>query len=62
LNDYRSKLQQAIIDLKRRDSEDAHALALARSLDLPMWSNDRDLSGLDVECYSTARLLRLLAK
>jgi predicted nucleic acid-binding protein len=38
---------------KRRDPEDAHALALARSLTLPIWSNDRDLSGLDVESYTT---------
>jgi predicted nucleic acid-binding protein len=62
LEAYRSRLQRAIADLKRRDPEDAHALALARSLTLPIWSNDRDLSGLDVECYSTARFLRLLAE
>jgi len=60
VDDYRGRLQQAVVDLKRRDPEDAHALALARSLALPIWSNDRDLSGLDVECYSTARLLRVL--
>jgi predicted nucleic acid-binding protein len=59
--DYRSGLQRAIADLKR-DPEDAHALALARSLTLAIWSNDRDLSGLDVDCYSTARLLRLLSE
>ena len=62
LSDYRSRLQRAILDLKRRDPEDAHALALARSLALPIWSNDRDLSNLDVECYSTARLLRVLSE
>lgn len=62
LGAYRSRLQRAIADLKRRDPEDAHALALARSLTLPIWSNDRDLSGLDLECYSTARFLRLLAE
>ena len=61
LDAYRNRLQRAIADLKRRDPEDAHALALARSLTLPIWSNDRDLSGLDVECYSTASFLRLLA-
>ena len=61
-NDYRSRLPQAIADLKDRDPEDAHALALARSLTLPIWSNDRDLSGRDVECYTTARLLRLLTQ
>jgi len=62
VNDYHSQLPQAMADLKDRDPEDAHALALARSLTLPLWSNDRDLSGRDVECYSTARLLRLLAE
>jgi len=58
--DYRRRLPQALIDLGRRDPEDADALALARSLSLPIWSNDRDFDNLDVECYSTARLLRLL--
>lgn len=62
LDAYRSRLQRAIAELKRRDPEDSHALALARALTLPIWSNDRDLSGLDVECYSTARFLRLLAE
>jgi predicted nucleic acid-binding protein len=36
LEEYRSRLQRAIADLKRRDPEDAHALALARSLGLPI--------------------------
>ncbi|HJY83098.1 MAG TPA: PIN domain-containing protein [Candidatus Binatia bacterium] len=60
VDDYRSRLRQATTDLKDRDPEDAHALALARSLTLPIWSNDRDLSGRDVECYTTTRLPRLL--
>jgi len=60
LADYRRRLPQAVTDLERRDPEDAHALALARSLALPIWSNDRDFANLDVECYSTARLLRIL--
>jgi predicted nucleic acid-binding protein len=61
LTNYRVRLSRAIDTMKRRDPEDAHALALAWSLDLPLWSNDRDFENLDVECYSTARLLRLLA-
>jgi predicted nucleic acid-binding protein len=61
-DEYRSQLPQAIADLKDRDPEDAHALALARTLTLPLWSNDRDLRGLGIECYPTARLLRLLAE
>ena len=61
-DDYRRHLRKAIADLKDRDAEDAHALALARSLALPIWSNDRDLSGTDVQCYTTARLLRILSE
>ena len=61
VDDYHTQLPQALADLKNSDPEDAHALALARSLTLPLWSNDRDLRGLDVECDPTARLLRLLA-
>lgn len=61
-DEYRSQLPQAIADLKDRDPEDAHALALARALTVPLWSNDRDLRGFEVDCYPTARLLRLLAE
>lgn len=43
-----------------RDPDDAHPLALARTLDIPLWSNDRDLQGHGVTCYPTARLLRVL--
>jgi predicted nucleic acid-binding protein len=60
LSDYEARLQRAMDDMKQRDSEDAHALALARSLDLPLWSNDKDFQSVKVECYSTARLLKLL--
>jgi len=60
LSDYEARLQRAMDDMKQRDSEDAHALALARSLDLPLWSNDKDFQNVKVECYSTARLLKLL--
>jgi predicted nucleic acid-binding protein len=61
LRAYQARLSQAIEDLKHRDPEDAHALALARSLGLPIWSNDRDFQSVKVDCYSTARLLRALS-
>lgn len=61
VNDYRRQLPQAIRDIAHRDAEDAHALALARSLGLPIWSNDKDFDNLDVPCFSTARLLRALS-
>ena len=60
IDEYRGQLPQARADLKDRDPEDAHALALARVLALPLWSNDRDLRGQGIDCYPTARLLRLL--
>ena len=58
--DYSMYFEEAFDTLKDRDPEDAHVLALARSLKLPIWSNDRDLSSLSVECYTTAQLLRTL--
>lgn len=58
--DYADRLDEARSDLADRDPDDAHALALARSLGLPLWTNDRDLEGRGVECYSTARLLKML--
>ena len=60
--EYRRRLPQAISDISHRDAEDAHALALARLLALPIWSNDKDFENLDVPCFSTARLLRALTK
>ncbi len=57
-SDYRRQLARARRDLADRDPDDAHPLALARALELPLWSNDRDLRGHGVECYPTAWLLR----
>lgn len=61
-SDYQKEYPQALADLKKRDPEDAHALALARVLCLPLWSNDRDLAGLGVPCFTTANLLKTLEK
>ena len=60
--DYHRYLNRALADLAKRDPEDAHALALARKLGVPLWSNDRDLVGLGLECYPTARLLAALKR
>ena len=57
---YEDQFAGASQDLAARDPEDAHALALARSLELPLWSNDRHLKNLGSDVYSTARLLRVL--
>ena len=61
-HEYARLLPAAQADLAERDPEDAHALALARSLRLPLWSNDRDFERLDIKCYPTARLLALLRR
>ena len=56
----RRHLARARRDLAGRDPDDAHPLALARALDLPLWTNGCDLDGHGIECYPTARLLREL--
>jgi predicted nucleic acid-binding protein len=58
--DYKAYLPEALAELRNRDREDAHVLALARSVGLSIWSNDRDLANVTVECFTTARLLRVL--
>lgn len=60
--EYRRWFGGARDDLVARDPEDAHALALARCLGLPLWSNDRDLEGHGVDRYTTARLLSVLQR
>lgn len=54
------RLPEARESLQERDPEDAHALALAWALRLPLWSNDRDFEDQDVDRYTTATLLRAL--
>ena len=60
--DYKAYLAEALAELKDRDPEDAHGLALAKTQDLPIWSNDRDLAlaAVTMECLTTARLSRIL--
>lgn len=58
--DYEAYLRDALAELKNRDPEDAHVLALAKSVGLSIWSNDRDLANVTVECFTTAKLLRAL--
>jgi len=60
-DDYADDFEEAVRDLATRDRDDAHPLALARTLGLPLWSNDRDLQNLGVECFPTARLLKILS-
>jgi predicted nucleic acid-binding protein len=57
---YKAHLPDALAELKNRDPEDAHVLALAKSVGLSIWSNDRDLANVTVECLTTAKLQRVL--
>lgn len=59
-SEYSGFIGKALAGIKDRDPEDAHALALARALGFPLWSNDRHLAKLGVPCYATARLLKIL--
>ena len=59
--DYAAHLERARSKLADRDPDDAHPLALAMALDLPLWSNDNDLEGHGVPRHTTAKLLSLLA-
>lgn len=59
---YGDRLAWAGRALAQRDPEDAHALALAAVLGLPLWTNDRDLQGHGIVTYTTAQLIRELAR
>lgn len=58
--DYAAHFEDARSRIADRDPDDAHPLALAMSLGLPLWSNDNDLGGHGVACHTTARLLAIL--
>lgn len=59
---YEEKLIEARSRIGTRDPDDIDLLALALVLEIPVWSNDSDFDGADVEWYTTARLLKVLAK
>lgn len=44
----------------KRDPDDVDVLALALTLNLPVWSNDNDFENAGVEWYTTAELLKTL--
>lgn len=58
---YARKMEEARTLIAHRDEDDIHLLALALTLKIPVWSNDRHFSNLPVKCYTTAQLLKLLA-
>lgn len=60
--DYERAMARVPAALHDRDPDDVHAVALALSLGLPIWSNDSDLKVAGVAMYTTAGLLRLLER
>jgi predicted nucleic acid-binding protein len=59
-SDYITQVQEATKYLGRRDPDDVHLAALALKLDVPVWSNDRDLTELPLRVFTTAQLLKAL--
>lgn len=55
---YKAKIRQARSLLGNRDPDDCHLLALALTVDCPIWSNDRDFDDCRVRVYKTAALIR----
>ena len=57
---YSDHLEEATQYLGDRDPDDVALAALALSLRIPIWSNDRDFEEVPLTVYSTARLLKAL--
>ncbi|MBI3272633.1 MAG: PIN domain-containing protein [Planctomycetes bacterium] len=58
--EYRERRADAQRRMEARDPDDADLLAVALTLDIPIWSNDRDFEASGVTRYTTAQLLRKL--
>lgn len=59
-SDYITHIAEATKYLGHRDPDDVHLAALALKLNVPVWSNDRDLTELPLRVFTTAQLLKLL--
>jgi predicted nucleic acid-binding protein len=59
-SEYEGKLSTARRRIGKRDPDDVDLLALALTLNLPLWSNDNDFEDAGVEWYTTAELLKTL--
>ena len=57
---YENHRRRAQKYLKDRDPDDIHLAALAFKEDIPIWSNDKDLSVLPMPVYTTAQFLKIL--
>jgi predicted nucleic acid-binding protein len=57
---YASGIAEAARRIGQRDPDDIPILALALTLNVPLWSNDKDFKDVGVEWYTTETLLRRL--
>ena len=57
---YAPGIAEASRRIGQRDPDDIPILALALTLDVLLWSNDKDFKDVGVEWYTTERLLRRL--
>jgi predicted nucleic acid-binding protein len=58
--EYEGKLSMARRRISKRDPDDVDVLALALTLNLPVWSNDNDFEDAGVEWSTTAGNLKRL--
>jgi len=57
---YRAKLVEAERRMGQKDPDDIPLLALALTMKVPVWSNDRHFQGVGVQRYTTRELLAKL--
>lgn len=57
---YARSMAEATRRIGPRDPDDVDLLALALHLQIPIWSNDRDFENLNIDLFTTERLLRHL--
>lgn len=57
---YRDSLEAAKGYLQERDPDDIPLAALALSLRIPIWTNDKDFAEIPLPTYTTGQLLDLL--
>ncbi len=58
---YAGAMDEALARLAGRDPEDADVLALALTLECPIWTEDRDFFGTGVATWTSAQVERYLA-
>jgi predicted nucleic acid-binding protein len=59
-SEYQDKIPIAKRRIGKRDPDDVDVLALALTLNVPVWSNDNDFEEAGIEWYTTAELLKTL--